>query len=118
MGAINIGVYLFINNVLVKHLSTKNELLNDHIVKVKFLNDKAWILSDKNIDEWDLNTGKLIHYPFGDNPVLTSVSDITFWNGKLAFANGNRLELLSLPIQESTVLPRAFIASFGSKKHP
>lgn len=109
VGTINNGVYLFINNLLVKHLSTKNELLNDHIVKVKFFNDKAWILSDKNIDEWDLNTGKLIHYPFGDNPVLTSVSDFTFWNGKLVFANGNRLELLSLPIQESSVLPRAYI---------
>ena len=109
VGTVNNGIYLFSNNVLIKHLNTNNDLLNDHIIRVKFFNDKAWILSDKNIDVWDLKTWKIIHYPFGDNPVLTGVSDFTFWNEKLVFANGNRLELLTLPIQESTVLPKAFI---------
>ncbi len=109
VGTINNGVLLFINNVPVEHLHTGNKLLNNYIVRVKFFEDKAWILSDKNIDCWDVKTGEIIHYPFGDNPVLTSVSDFTFWKGKLVLANGNRLELLSLPIQETSVPPKAFI---------
>lgn len=109
VGTINNGVFLFVNDSAVKHLYSGNDLLSDHVLKVKFFNGKAWILTEKSIAAWDLETGKIIHYPFGDNFMVTNVSDFIYWNNRLILANGNRLDVMSIYGNTGFRLPNAFI---------
>lgn len=109
VGTINNGVFLFENDKAVQHLHAGNELLNDHVLKVKFFDNNAWILTEKSIASWNLETGRIIHFPFGDHFMLTNVSDFIFWNNRLILANGNQLEVMNIDGYSNFKIPTAFI---------
>ncbi len=108
IGTVSNGMYLFKNDSLIYHINTSNGLLSNHILKIKYFSEKAWILTDISIDEWDTKNNSIIHHTFGDDIALSNITDFVFWEGRLIVAYGKNLRILPLTTEKVQELPEVF----------
>lgn len=70
------GVFAFKNGKQVKHLTTKDGLISNHIRKIKTSVNNLWIVTDKGVQGYQSSTGKFSLFAKADGLVTTDVLDI------------------------------------------
>ena len=102
------GVYWFKSNRFHKHLSTKNGLLDNHILKLRHYDKKLWILTSTSIEEWDYENDTISHHTFDDDLSLSNITDFVVWKNQIWAAYGNTIKILPAASKKSTP-PDVFI---------
>jgi hypothetical protein len=71
------GIYEFINNKIIQHLTTKTGLVSDVVYKLKIENDELFIAHEKGLQVLDLRTKTSINYDKTDGLFMNRITDFT-----------------------------------------
>lgn len=110
------GVFIFKNNLLVKHLNTGNSGLSSNTCRKLFFDgDQMWVATSKSINGFDIRTEQCIF-----SIAAEDVRDLDIYNGKLYAAAGHGVMIVDLTkYKANTLAPEVRIKSFmvGGKPH-
>lgn len=96
-GTLNDGLIQIQNKKVVKSFNSKNGLLSNSIIKLKVVDNKLWILSDKGLQQLNIAGNKFINYPFNNSLTTDEISDFEILANKIFLASTSGI--IEMPIQ-------------------